>query len=208
MNEQPVRFKSADLTLEGLIAVPDAPAPAAVICHPHPNYGGSMYNNVVDGIIAGLQRAGYATLRFNFRGVGQSDGEYDGGEGEVDDARAAMAFILSQPNVKSDRAVMAGYSFGAMVAVRAGLSDPAVSCVVAVALPLAMAPIKIPAQAGHRILLVSGDSDSYSPPDKLRALAARITPPPEVAIIAGADHFFGGFEGEIARIVAASVGAV
>ena len=102
MQEIQVSFRSGDLSLEGLLANPGANAPAAVVCHPHPAYGGSMFNNVVDAILAAMWQAGYATLRFNFRGVGASEGEHDGGPGEVDDAVAAMAFVLAQPGVRKD----------------------------------------------------------------------------------------------------------
>jgi len=103
MNEIQISFRSGDLTLEGLLANPGANAPAAVVCHPHPLYGGSMYNNVVDAILAAMWQAGYATLRFNFRGVGASEGEHDGGPGEVDDAVAAMTYLLAQPGVLTAR---------------------------------------------------------------------------------------------------------
>src|SRR5271163_2662156 len=102
MQEVQVTFRSGDLTLEGLLANPGGNAPAVVVCHPHPLYGGSMYNNVVDAVLAAMWQAGYATLRFNFRGVGASDGEHDGGPGEVDDAVAAMAFLLAQPGVRKE----------------------------------------------------------------------------------------------------------
>ena len=74
MDETQVSFRSGDLTLEGLLANPGGGAPAAVVCHPHPMYGGSMYNNVVEAILAAMWQAGYATLRFNFRGVGSQRG--------------------------------------------------------------------------------------------------------------------------------------
>src|SRR5271167_354933 len=106
MDEKQVSFRSGDLTLEGLLANPGGGAPAAIVCHPHPLYGGSMYNNVVDAILEAMWPAGYATLRFNFRGVGGSEGEHDGGRGEVDDALAALAFILAQPAVRQEGAVM------------------------------------------------------------------------------------------------------
>ena len=79
-----------------------------------------MYNNVVEAILEALWKLGYATLRFNFRGVGASEGEHSGGVGEADDAKAAMRFLLSQPGIASDEAIMAGYSFGAAVAMRCG----------------------------------------------------------------------------------------
>src|SRR5260370_22509693 len=97
MKEVPISFRSGEVTLEGLIANPGGDAPAAVVCHPHPMYGGSMFNNVVEAILGALRELGYATLRFNFRGVGGSEGEYDGGRGEADDACAAMAFLLALP---------------------------------------------------------------------------------------------------------------
>src|ERR1700720_4593000 len=117
MRENQVTFRLGALSLEGLLAAGGGDSPAAVVCHPHPSYGGSMLNNVVEAILAAMWQLGYATLRFNFRGVGGSEGEHDGGRGEAEDAAAAMAFLLSQPGVRKTGAVMAGYSFGAMVAV-------------------------------------------------------------------------------------------
>ena len=170
MDEKQVSFRSGDLTLEGLIANPGGGAPAAVVCHPHPMYGGSMFNNAVDAILVAMWQAGYATLRFNFRGVGSSEGEHDGGPGEVDDAVAAMMFLLAQPGVRREGAVMAGYSFGAMVAVSAGYERAEIARIVAVALPLAMADARIPDGASKPVLLVSGDHDSYSPVAGLKTL--------------------------------------
>jgi alpha/beta superfamily hydrolase len=199
MDEKQVSFRSGDLTLEGLLANPGGGAPVAIVCHPHPLYGGSMYNNVVDAILEAMWQAGYATLRFNFRGVGDSEGEHDGGPGEVDDALAALAFILAQPGVRQEGAVMAGYSFGAMVAVSAGYERAEVARIVAVALPLAMADARIPDGASKPVLLVSGDRDSYSPVAGLRKLESRIGDSARLEIVAGADHFFGGREAELAR---------
>ena len=174
MQEIQVSLRSGDLTLEGLLANPGGGAPAAVVCHPHPMYGGSMHNNVVDAILAALWQAGYATLRFNFRGVGASEGEHDGGPGEVDDALAAMSYLLAQPGVRKEDAAMTGYSFGAMVALSAGYERAEIARVVAVALPLAMAEARVPDGASKPVLLVSGDRDSYSPVVGLQALASRI----------------------------------
>ena len=201
MQEVQVTFRSGDLTLEGLLANPGGDAPAVVVCHPHPLYGGSMYNNVVDAVLAAMWQAGYATLRFNFRGVGASDGEHDGGPGEVDDAVAAMAFILAQPGVRKEGAIMAGYSVGAMGAVTAGYARAAVARIVAVALPLAMADARIPDGASKPVLLVSGDRDSYSPIAGLQALESKIGGSARLEIIAGADHFFGGHETELSRAI-------
>ncbi|MGA9724064.1 MAG: alpha/beta family hydrolase [Candidatus Binatus sp.] len=207
MNEVQITFRSGDLTLEGLLANPGGNAPAAVVCHPHPLYGGSMFNNVVEAILAAMWQAGFATLRFNFRGVGASEGEHDGGPGEVDDAVAAMGFLLSQPGVRKEGAVMAGYSFGAMVAVSAGYERAEIARIVAVAMPLAMADARIPDGASKPILLISGDRDSYSPVAGLRALQSRIGDSARLEIISGTDHFFGGCEAELSRAIAAALSA-
>lgn len=203
--ENQVTFRSGGLTLEGLLASGGSDAPAAVVCHPHPMYGGSMFNNVVDAILAALWQTGYATLRFNFRGVGASEGEHDGGRGEIGDAAAAMEFLLSRPGVRKDGAVMAGYSFGAMVAVSAGYEHAEISRIVAVALPLGMTEARVPAGASKPLLLVSGDRDSYSPVAALTSLQARLGKSARLEIIKGADHFFGGVETELSRVIATSL---
>ncbi len=205
MNEIQVSFRSGDLTLEGLLANPGNGAPAAVVCHPHPLYGGSMHNNVVEAILAAMWQAGYATLRFNFRGVDASEGEHEGGPGEVDDAVAAMIFLLAQPGVRKEGSAMTGYSFGAMVALSAGYERAEVARIVAVALPLAMADARIPSGASKPMLLVSGDRDSYSPVAGLQALKAKIGDSARLEIIAGTDHFFGGREAELSRTIVAAL---
>jgi len=207
MDETQVSFRSGDLTLEGLLANPGGGAPAAVVCHPHPMYGGSMHNNVVEAILAAMWQAGYATLRFNFRGVGASEGEHEGGPGEVEDALAAMSFILAQPGVRKEDAAMTGYSFGAMVALSAGYEQAEIARIVAVALPLAMTDARVPDGASKPVLLVSGGRDSYSPVAGLQALASRIGDSARLEIIAGADHFFGGGETELSRVIAAAIAA-
>jgi len=201
MNEVQVSFRSGDLTLEGLLANQGGGAPAAVVCHPHPMYGGSMHNNVVEAILDAMWHAGYATLRFNFRGVGGSEGEHDGGPGEVDDAVAAMTFLLAQPGVRKENAAMTGYSFGAMVAMGAGYERAEISRIIAVAMPLAMADARIPETASKPVLLISGDRDSYSPVAGLQALTSRIGDSARLEIVAGTDHFFGGREAELSRVI-------
>jgi alpha/beta superfamily hydrolase len=199
MKEERVTFRSGDLTLEGMIAYPDGAGPhrAAVACHPHPLYGGSMYNNVVDAVLEALHARGFATLRFNFRGVGQSEGEFDNGKGEADDAIAAIHFLTAQKGVRADGSVLAGYSFGAMTAVRAAASVEEVAAIVAVALPLGMIDASALGAITKPIVLLAGDQDSYCSANHLAALAERLGPLARVKIIPGADHFFGGREHEI-----------
>src|SRR5512146_38592 len=199
MKEERITFKSGQLTLEGMIALPDGAGPhrAAVVCHPHPLYGGSMYNNVVDAVLDALHARGFATLRFNFRGVGASEGEFDNGKGEADDAAAAIRFLTTQAGVRADGAVLAGYSFGAMAAVRAAASVKEVAAIVTVALPLGVIDPSALGTIAKPVALLAGDRDSYCPAEHLAALAGRLGSAARFKIISGADHFFGGREHEI-----------
>jgi alpha/beta superfamily hydrolase len=203
MTESRITFRSDDLTLEGMLARPERSgmSPGAVICHPHPMYGGSMDNNVVEAIIVAMRRRGYATLRFNFRGVGASEGEYDGGEGEAADARAAVEFLAAQPGIDRGAIALAGYSFGAAVALRAGLGDSRVARVIAVALPVAAMDPGINSAAAKPVLLVSGDRDTYSPIPTLEQAMQKLGAGATLKVIAGADHFFGGYEPALAGAI-------
>lgn len=204
MNESPATFRCADLQLEGLIAIPaQNPAGAAVVCHPHPMYGGSMYNNVVEAALDALWQCNYATLRFNFRGVGASEGEYEGGEGEVEDARAAAAFLRERTGLAE--VTLAGYSFGAAMAVAAGLANPSVDRVVAIALPVGVMKVSFEHPVSKALLLFSGDRDSYSPLETLREMAGKVGPAVRLKVIEGADHFFGGSESRLSKAIAAAL---
>lgn len=207
MKEASVNIPSGELKLEGLMAKPDGggTARAAVVCHPHPLYGGSMHNNVVEAILEALWKLGYATLRFNFRGVGASDGEHSGGVGEGDDAKAAMQFLLSQPGVTRDGAILAGYSFGAAVAMRVGAELKDVSTIAAVALPVGMSDFSSVAHGGKKIVLAAGDHDNYCPKAAITELAESLGA--QSKIIEGADHFFGGYEAPLRDALVGLLGA-
>jgi len=194
MKEESVNIPSGSLKLEGLIARPvgTQPARGAVVCHPHPLFGGSMHNNVVEAILEALWKSGFATLRFNFRGVGASEGEHSGGVGEVDDGAAAMRFLLSQPGMAGEAAIMAGYSFGAAIAMRAGAVINEVATIAAIALPVSMGDFSAAATSGKKILLLAGDHDAYCPKSGITKLAESCVA--RLKIIDGADHFFGGRE--------------
>jgi alpha/beta superfamily hydrolase len=201
MDEQPVTFTSDDLTLEGLLARPACTAPVrgAVICHPHPLYGGSMYNNVVDAALAATWQLGWATLRFNFRGVGGSEGDHTGGSGEATDVVSAVEFLVKQTGVQPDDAILAGYSFGAMAAMTAAPRLSQLAALTLIALPLQMVDTAALAQFTRPIILAAGDNDNYCPTRQLEAPGRELGPRAQVKLIAGADHFFGGYEEELAN---------
>ena len=204
MNEERVSFESGSLKLEGLLAKPDAPGPvrAGVVCHPHPLYGGSMYNNVVDAALQAMWELGWASLRFNFRGVGESEGEHGGGAGEALDAAAAVKFATTQAGVRPDGAVLAGYSFGAVAAMTAAAEIEDLGALVLVALPIRMADAAALKKFAGPIVLAAGDNDSYCPADRLDAIHKELGARSQLKIVEGADHFFGGYEEELAEALA------
>lgn len=199
MKEEPVSFASQGLRLQGLLfRPPEATAlRGAVVCHPHPLYGGSMHNNVVEAILEAVRALGCATLRFNFRGVGNSDGEYDDGRGEAVDAAAAVRFLTGLTRIQRDRVILAGYSFGALVAASAGASLPEVSTVIAVAPPIATGDPSPLANLGKRLVLIAAEHDRFCPPARLEALRLRLAGLAALETIAGADHFFAGQEADV-----------
>lgn len=197
--EQRISFPAGDVTLEGLIQTPGpSPDVGVVVCHPHPLYGGDMRNNVVTGLVDAFQSARMATLRFNFRGVGASTGEHGGGETEIHDVTAAVTHLLD--TCKPSKVIVAGYSFGSIVGLRAGASDTRVHALVGVALPLARRDAEFLTRVAKPRLLIAGDRDDIGPASMAKALASRCAGPIEVAVITGADHFFAGLEAEIGRL--------
>jgi alpha/beta superfamily hydrolase len=205
MDEQRVTFSSGSLRLEGLYL--DNPGPSvgvAVICHPHPQYGGSMHNNVVEAALEALWDLNYSTLRFNFRGVGESEGEYGDGVGEADDAIAAVAFARSRASMPA-RTVLAGYSFGAMVALGAGRELSDLTTIIAVAPPVGMIDLSSAVRSITPIVLVAGDADSFCPPTGIRQFYDKYSGPKVLELLAGADHFFGGFESKLTATLRAAL---
>jgi hypothetical protein len=140
-----------------------------------------------------------ATLRFNFRGVGESEGDYSGSFGEADDARAAASHLLRETRL--DSVTLAGYSFGAMVALLAGHDHPAVSHQVAIGLPVTMFDTGFLAGCSKPSLFVLGDRDPYCPYDALERLVDSLPAPKRLVRVPGGDHFLVGFEDRVAEAV-------
>ena len=196
---------SSDLRLEGVLHLPDVRSsrvPGVVVCHPHPRYGGDMNSSVVTAIVARLSGDGIAALRFNFRGVGASQGEFAWGSGETDDAEAALDALSLRDEIDSSRIGVAGYSFGAAVALQASMGSGAAQAVAAIACP--SAPLRD--FSGLEILppklFVMGNDDHNFPADQFRFLTRRFSDPRQTELIEGADHFFRGYEDRVGEIVA------
>ena len=161
-----------------------------------------MSNSVVMGICYGLAQVGIASLRFNFRGVGASQGTHDDGIGEIDDALEALRFLASHEEIQQGNVGLAGYSFGAGVAMKAALQDdmPKALSVVARA---RVDPEDDPAmRPSLPMQFVVGGQDRLMPLDQFNELTTKLTVPPEMHVIPGADHFFQGREREVGELVA------
>jgi alpha/beta superfamily hydrolase len=171
----------------------DAPY-SALVCHPHPAGGGTMHNKVVYHAMKTFAALGLPVLRFNFRGVGLSEGEHDGGHGEQHDVRAALSWL--EHSFHKRPILFAGFSFGSHVGLRACCGDVRVKGLVGLGLPVRAAGRDytygfLPKCVVPK-LFVSGDHDEFGPKDAVAALVERAPEPKRLAWIAGADHFFQG----------------
>jgi uncharacterized protein len=172
---------------------------AALVCHPHPVFGGTLHNKVVFHTMKALNSFGFPVLRFNFRGAGLSQGQHDSGNGEVDDVRVALDWLHAEFPLPL---IFAGFSFGAAVGLRASCSDDRVGALIGVGTPVApvAAGLEEPRvytfdflkDCGKPKLFVSGARDQFGPRAKLEALVASVPEPKKLVVIEGADHFFEG----------------
>ena len=196
--------ESGDLRLEALLHLPEGagPFPGAVICHPHPQMGGDMYNNVVGALLKACLGAGVAALRFNFRGVGESTGSYAGGEGERDDVVAALDHLRSLPEIDGDRVALTGYSFGAMVALNVADRRTDLRAVVAVANPTKRGP-KVEIELLAPTLIVTGDRDQYCDGQLLLEYRDQLGGDVTVEVFPGVDHFWVGSDQRLIDAVTA-----
>jgi uncharacterized protein len=209
-----IMFTSADgLALEGRLALPDRAARGGVVlCHPHPQYGGSMSSKLIPALQRALAADGWAALRFNFRGVGRSEGAFEDGVGEVGDVLGALERIRS---VAPEPAVVAGWSFGALVGLNAVARDGSVPSYVGIAPPvrraltgrLPLPPIAELDRWRARSLIVCGTQDPFCRAEDAEELARQLPPPFTVRIVDGADHFFTERLDELSGIVVAFIDA-
>jgi alpha/beta superfamily hydrolase len=191
------RIESHDLPgpvglLEALLEEPDerAPTQAALVCHPHPLYGGTLHNKVVFRLARGLRRAGAVVLRFNFRGVGRSQGEHGHLAGEIEDARAALEWLRARyPDLPY---ALAGFSFGSRVITRLGCELGDARLLLAAGFPTRMAASEyLEACAVPKVFLQS-THDEHGPRPELEKLFARFAEPKRLEWVEAHDHFFAG----------------
>jgi uncharacterized protein len=174
---------------EGL---PDAQY-AAVVCHPHPLFGGTMHNKVVYHAMKAFQSCGLPVLRFNFRGAGLSEGAHDQGHGEGDDLRAALDWLQHE---YSRPILFAGFSFGSSVGLHTCCGDPRVKGIAALGLPVRAGGreyhYRFLANCSQPKLFISGTNDEFGPQAEVEAAVAQAAQPARLVLVEGADHFFLG----------------
>lgn len=177
--------------LQALYEVPaDAPPRGgALVMHPHPRHGGTMHNKVVHTLARAFTLSGFATLRFNFRGTGDSAGSYDGGAGELDDALAATEWL--QVQLPAAPLWLGGFSFGAAIALRAAL-ETRTAGLVTVAPAARRFASGLPSEPVCPWLIVQGDEDELVPVEETIDWVNGLAPGPELMVMEGAEHFFHG----------------
>lgn len=162
----------------------------ALVCHPHPLYGGTLHNKVVYRAAKAALQAGLPTLRFNFRGAGKSQGEFAAGIGEREDVRAALDWLASRfPEIP---VCLLGFSFGAMVGLTVGAADPRVALLVGLGIPAATGDLTLLFGVRKPKLIVQGTEDIFGPRQEVEALFAALAEPKWLHWVEGADHFFTG----------------
>ena len=174
------------------------PPLAAVVCHPHPLYGGTMHNKVVFQVAKTLHGMGLPVLRFNFRGVVLSEGTHDEGRGEADDVRAALDLLAGQFPARP--LLLAGFSFGAWVGLHVGCGEPRVAELVGLGIPADHSDLSWLHRCAKPKLFIQGSRDQFGAREKVEALVAALAEPKELVFIEGADHFFAG---KVAQVDAA-----
>jgi uncharacterized protein len=169
---------------------PIQPQMAALVCHPHPLFGGTMHTKVVFRAAKAALSLGFPALRFNFRGVGKSAGAFDEGIGERNDVRAALDFLSARfPRVPL---VLMGFSFGSWTGLAVGATDPRVTALVGLGVPVRSSDMTFLAGVTKPKLIVQGTEDIYGPRELVEELYATLSPPKSIHWVEAADHFFTG----------------
>ena len=201
MRQTAIAFKSKRLTLEGVLTLPEGlppPYPAIVMCHPHPMLGGDMDNGVVTATCRAAGERGFASLRFNFRGVEGSEGDFESGEKAHDDIKAALNMMRRWPGVDGKRIALAGYSFGAGVIVRELRHFKRARALALIAPPLSSLENSRIIQDKRLKLFIAGQHDRLVSSVELQRALDAVREPLQFREIAGADHSLTGHEWDVA----------
>ncbi|MGB9467516.1 MAG: alpha/beta family hydrolase [Candidatus Acidiferrum sp.] len=188
--------------LEAILWSPsDGPPPlAALVCHPHPLFGGTMHNKVVYQAAKSLDALGLPVLRFNFRGTGMSEGKHDRGDGEREDVSAALDFLAAEfPNIPL---LVCGFSFGCWVGLRAGCEDARVTSLIGLGAPVNNADFSYLKECRKPKLFVHGGNDQFGDPEKLRSIVNTLPGENKLVVVENADHFFVGKLDQVDRAIA------
>lgn len=192
MKEEKVFIPSAGIQLEGLLSTQEASSfrGGVILCHPHPQYGGDMNHPVITTAAEAASQEGFSTLRFNFRGVGESEGSYGEGIGEKEDVKAAADYLYSKLKDNHSSLILIGYSFGAWAGFPIAIEDKRFGGMVAVAPPLEIYNFGFLKGSKKKKLIIAGNRDFFCPPAALEVWYQQLEEPKSLAIIPGADHFF------------------
>ncbi len=175
--------------LEAVLMTPaGGPKGAALLCHAHPLHGGTMHFKLLFRVAKILQSRAYAVLRFQFRGVGRSAGEFDRGRGEADDAEAALDFLSREYPGKP--VLLGGFSFGAAVALRVGVRDDRVSALVLMGLPVSAFELRADNPRRRPALFVQGERDEFGDRRAIEDFVQSFPGPAELVVVPGSDHLF------------------
>ena len=197
--EEKIRFLSDGYEIEGRLEKSSLQK-GVVITHPHPLYGGDIHNNVVAAMARVYRQKGYTTLRFNFRGVGSSQGSYGDGLGEQEDVRAAIAYLADMSVSQID---LAGYSFGAWVNALSIKNKPRLANMIMVSPPVAFIDFGSISDLGALRLIVTGSRDDIAPPDLIKKSYTGWNTAAQFEVINGADHFYMGYLDNLEAVLAA-----
>ena len=178
--------------LESLLEIPTKPVkpPCVILCHPHPKYGGNMFDTLINHISSYLLDSGIATLRFNQRGVGMSSGETGDGPEELKDTQSVVNMTTINPKIDGSRLGIIGYSFGAWMALESSLRSNSIKSLVSIACPQNKFAQYGTVQITQPKLLILGDRDHDFTIGQFRFLSNRMSEPKRTEVITGADHFF------------------
>lgn len=191
--ETGLTFRAGDILLSGLFQRASN-THGVIVTHPHPLYGGDMYNSVVASVVDVYAENGYSTLRFNFRGVGESGGGFGNGVGEVDDVFGAIEFLLAS-GLQDIHLV--GYSFGAWVNAHCADLPEEVKAVVAVSPPVSFLDYSRVTTMSRLKLIISGTMDEFARPDETEAHRLLVNPQAQLEMIDGCDHFYSGYTSDL-----------